>query len=33
MEYCEGGDLAQFLKKLRKDKEYLNEDAVWKIFS
>ncbi|CAD8204970.1 unnamed protein product [Paramecium octaurelia] len=33
MEYCEGGDLAQFLKKLKKDKEYLPEESVWKIFS
>ena len=33
MEYCEGGDLAQFLKKLKKDKESLPEEAVWKIFA
>lgn len=33
MEYCEGGDLSQFLKKLKNDKESLPEDSVWKIFS
>ena len=33
MEYCEGGDLALFLKKLKKSNEYLPEDAIWKIFS
>ncbi len=32
MEYCEGGDLAAFLKKLKKDKENIPEDAIWKIF-
>ncbi len=32
MEYCEGGDLSVFLKKLKKDKEQIPEEAVWKIF-
>lgn len=32
MEYCEGGDMATFLKKLRRDKETLPEETVWKIF-
>lgn len=32
MEYCEGGDLKQFLKKLKKDKELIPENSIWKIF-
>ena len=27
MEYCEGGDLAQFLKKLKKEKEEFPEEV------
>ncbi len=26
MEYCEKGDLAQLIRKLKKEKEYLKED-------
>jgi NIMA (never in mitosis gene a)-related kinase len=33
MEYCEGGDLANFLKKIKKEKEEFPEDAIWKILS
>jgi len=33
MEYCEGGDLSALLKKRKKDKIYLSEDDVWKMFS
>jgi serine/threonine protein kinase len=32
MEFCEGGDLALFLKRLKKEKELIPEEAVWKIF-
>lgn len=31
MEYCERGDLAQFIRRLRKEKQYLEEELVWKI--
>lgn len=33
MEYCEKGDMAQLIKKLRRDKEYLPEDFIWKVLS
>jgi NIMA (never in mitosis gene a)-related kinase len=33
MEYCENGDLAQLIRKLRKDKEFLPEEIVWKILA
>ncbi|XP_070577518.1 serine/threonine-protein kinase Nek2-like [Ptychodera flava] len=32
MEYCEGGDLASLISKCRKDRKYLEEDFIWKIF-
>lgn len=32
MEYCEGGDLLKMLKKLKKDKELLPEETIWKFF-
>ena len=32
MEYCENGDLAHLIKRLRKDKDFVQEDVVWKIF-
>jgi len=32
MEYCEGGDMGQMLKKCRREKDYINEEVVWKIF-
>ncbi|EDK31484.1 Serine/Threonine kinase domain protein (macronuclear) [Tetrahymena thermophila SB210] len=32
MEYCEGGDLAAFLKNLKKEKETIPEEAIWRIF-
>jgi len=32
MEYCEGGDLASLLKKCRRDKDFIAEDVIWKIF-
>ncbi|KRX09205.1 Protein kinase-like domain [Pseudocohnilembus persalinus] len=32
MEYCDGGDLKQFLKQLKKDKECIPESSIWKIF-
>lgn len=33
MEYCPGGDLSQLLRKCRKEKDYIAEDVVWKIFA
>jgi NIMA (never in mitosis gene a)-related kinase len=33
MEYCEGGDLAQLVRKERKTGRYLPEDLIWSIFS
>ena len=33
MEYCEGGDLLQIIKRSIKTKEYINEEFVWKIFA
>jgi NIMA (never in mitosis gene a)-related kinase 2 len=32
MEYCENGDLAQLIRRLRRDKDFVQEDVVWKIF-
>ena len=32
MEYCEGGDINQLIKRMKKDKEYLPEETVWKTF-
>lgn len=32
MEYCEGGDILQLIKKCKRDKDYMNEDVIWKIF-
>jgi len=33
MEYCEGGDLKTLLKNCKKNKEFIAEDVIWKIFS
>ena len=33
MEYCPGGDLSQLLRKCRKEKDYIAEDVVWKVFA
>ncbi|OMJ69067.1 hypothetical protein SteCoe_33320 [Stentor coeruleus] len=32
MEYCEKGDMAQMIKKSKRDNDYLSEDVIWKIF-
>lgn len=32
MEYCESGDLDTFLKSMARDKHYLPEDSIWRIF-
>lgn len=32
MEYCDGGDMAQLIKKCKKDKDFIAEDVIWKIF-
>ena len=33
MEYCQGGDLGQLIKRCRHSKQYIKEDIIWKIFS
>ena len=33
MEYCEGGDMGSLLKKCKKEKDYIAEDVIWKIFT
>lgn len=32
MEYCEGGDLDSFLRSVLKERRYLPEESIWKIF-
>lgn len=32
MEFCECGDLAAFIQKLKKEKEFIPEDSIWRIF-
>ncbi len=33
MEYCEGGDLAQIIKRCRKQQDQIAEDVIWKILT
>lgn len=33
MEYCEGGDMGSLLKKCKREKDYIAEDVIWKIFT
>ncbi len=33
MEYCEKGDLAQLVRRCRKNKEVIPEDIIWKMLS
>ena len=33
MEYCEGGDLGQLIKRCKKTKEIIAEDVIWKILT
>jgi len=33
MEYCEGGDINQLIKRYKKSNEYIPEDLIWKIFT
>lgn len=33
MEFCEGGDIGQLIKRLKKKKEYIPEEVVWKILT
>jgi len=32
MEYCEGGDMGQLIKKCKRNNEHVAEDIIWKIF-
>lgn len=33
MEYCQGGDLSQLIKRCKHQREYINEEIIWKIFT
>ena len=33
MEYCEGGDLNQLIKRCKKNNEFIAEDIIWKIYT
>lgn len=33
MEYCDGGDLSQIIKKYRENNEYIPETLIWQIFT
>lgn len=33
MEYCENGDMAQLIKKMKRDKEHFPEETIWKILT
>lgn len=32
MEYCEGGDMSGVIKKCKRDRDFLPEEIIWKIF-
>ena len=32
MEYCEGGDISQIINQCKKNREYISEETIWKIF-
>ena len=33
MEFCERGDMAQLIKKMRRDKEFASEEKVWRVLA
>lgn len=33
MEFCEGGDLAQIIRRCRKQHDHIAEDVIWKILT
>ncbi|TID29633.1 hypothetical protein CANINC_001752 [Pichia inconspicua] len=33
MEYCDGGDVSQLIKRHRESKQYINETLIWQIFT
>jgi NIMA (never in mitosis gene a)-related kinase len=33
MEYCEGGDLQQIIRRCRKQNDHIAEDVIWKILT
>ncbi|KNC49192.1 NEK protein kinase [Thecamonas trahens ATCC 50062] len=33
MEFCEGGDLAQFIAKCRQQRRYIEEDLIWRVLT
>lgn len=32
MEHCEGGDMAQLIKKCKAENDFVSEDVIWKLF-
>ena len=32
MEYCSGGDIGQLIKRCRRNREFIDEEIIWKIF-
>nr|CCA17845.1 protein kinase putative [Albugo laibachii Nc14] len=33
MEYCEGGDLSQFIKRKKREGSFIEEDFIWHVFT
>lgn len=33
MEHCVGGDMTKLIKKCKREKDYIAEDVIWKIFA
>ncbi|GLE10382.1 hypothetical protein PINS_up022483 [Pythium insidiosum] len=33
MEYCEGGDLSQYIKRKKREGQYIDENFIWHIFT
>jgi serine/threonine protein kinase len=33
MEYCDGGDLQQLIRRCRKSQDHIGEDFVWKVLT
>eukprot|EP00033_Pygsuia_biforma_P003057 GCRY01003359.1.p1 GENE.GCRY01003359.1~~GCRY01003359.1.p1 ORF type:complete len:335 (+),score=62.84 GCRY01003359.1:177-1181(+) len=33
MEYCEGGDLQEYIKRKRRERKFVDEAVIWKVFS
>lgn len=33
MEYCDGGDLQQLIRRCRKSQDHIAEDFIWKVLT